>query len=439
MRLNPELQRYTWLEFSLQRVIVMPLVMGIIFYIAYQGKYPEEQVIATASFLFFLLIGLWGGNKAATAVIEEVNDNTWDFQRLSSVSPSSLALGKIFGSTLYCWYGGMFALTAYVFMATLVMPVHDVFFNALLMVCSGLICHSAALFSSIQAIQVKPSGRGKIQAIGAHIIGLGLASLFTSGIVSVLQYKYKLKITNTINWYGYDYIYNEFTAFFAVITLLWLIGGVYWQMRGQLRMRTGPWLWIAFTIYTMIVIAGFNVNPRFYKGLDSGLLVSFLVGVAFLYVMAFLEPWNGLVYKRLLDSWNAKNIKNFMHLFPRWIATLIITSLLLIVVVLNYINVPNTFSIAIAIMCFIVRDIALLHYFKLHPESRRATSATLFYLLVLYVLIPVFLGAVGAADSVSLFFPVPIKGQIVVSILSASMQAALFVFLALGRWKKYWQ
>ena len=104
MRLNPELQRYVWLEFSLQRLIVMPLVLAVILYISSSGTSNVASNIAyCAMFLFVVLIGLWGGNKAAASVIEEVNDNTWDFQRLSSVSPVSLMFGKLFGSTIYCW------------------------------------------------------------------------------------------------------------------------------------------------------------------------------------------------------------------------------------------------------------------------------------------------------------------------------------------------
>ena len=434
MRLNPELQRYIWLEFSLQRLIVMPLVIAVVFFIAYQGNYPEEKVIITAKWAFLILIGLWGGNKAAASVIEEVNDNTWDFQRLSSLSPSSLTFGKLFGSTLYCWYGALMVLFVYVFMSTLIMPVEYVISNTIILVCAALICHSAALFASLQAIQGKFIGRGKIQAIGAHILGLGLGSLFISGLVGK-NHQY----IDNINWYGQIYNHHEFIVFFAVISLLWLIGGVYWQMRGQLRMRTGPWLWGAFTIYMMIFCAGFVRMSGFYNNFNSGLIVAYSVGLAFLYIMVLMEPWNGLSYRRLLDSWKNRNIKNFLHLFPRWLTTMIITFLVVIAIIVNFITVPMTVFTIIASLCFVVRDIALFHYFKFNPEARRANAAAFFYLFVLYALIPTLLSAIGLKDSLSLFFPVPINGQLVVSVFSASAQAALFIFLALGRWKKYWQ
>jgi hypothetical protein len=108
---NPELRRYAWLELSTHRLVALPLVLAIIFFVADQMK-GAMAVASAAVFIYVLLIAMWGGHKAAEAMLDEINDNTWDYQRLSALSPDSLAIGKLVGSTLYTWYGGLLCLAA---------------------------------------------------------------------------------------------------------------------------------------------------------------------------------------------------------------------------------------------------------------------------------------------------------------------------------------
>src|SRR4051812_6191928 len=119
LQLNSEIRRNLWLEFSAHRLIAMPVGLSLIFYVADKldeskglaAHNPHASLAITAGTLYFLLVKIWGGHKAAEAVIEEVNDNTWDFQKLSALSPAQLTLGKLFGGTSYSWYGGLMAYT----------------------------------------------------------------------------------------------------------------------------------------------------------------------------------------------------------------------------------------------------------------------------------------------------------------------------------------
>src|SRR6201999_1389879 len=111
------------------RAIAMPIVLGVIFYIAsqlYLGS-KESEVGSATTGIFFLLVKIWGGHKAADSVLDEVNDNTWDFQKLSALSPWSLAFGKLFGSSIYCWYGGLIAFAVAVGISLQVSPPYKVF------------------------------------------------------------------------------------------------------------------------------------------------------------------------------------------------------------------------------------------------------------------------------------------------------------------------
>ena len=441
MRLNAEIQKCAWLEFSVQRLIVMPLVLSVIFYITAQSPHPIGNIVYVSCFILVLLLGVWGGHKASSAVLDEINNNTWDFQRLSPVSPGSLAFGKIFGSTLYCWYGALMVLAVYIYYCLVgLIPNYYLFCNIVTIIFSALLCHSFALLASLQSIQVKIPGRSKIQSIGAHIVGVGLASVFISGIKhasynGIIDFDYAPEIY----WYGQGYTNNEFFAVLSVVAFIWIAGGVYWQMRNQLRMRSGPWLWIAFVIFMMFFFAGFS-NKYFAKYVgDSGLLNSYYVGMLLLYCMAFLEPWDGLLYRRLLENWKKRNIKDLINLFPRWFSTFILVAIVLAFLPFYYNDNTIKLLSVVACFCFAIRDIALLHYCKLLPTARRAQTATLFYLFLLYGLIPIFLLSTNSKTAISLFWVVPMPEVIMNSLVSAGLQAILFVLLAFNRWQKYWR
>ncbi|MGD8642238.1 MAG: hypothetical protein PVG89_16490, partial [Gammaproteobacteria bacterium] len=113
--MNPEFQRNVWLELTPHRVVSMPAVLVAVFFLVYLiagDRYPDPLRI-TAMTIFFLLTLLWGSRLAGEALVNEVQDRTWDQQRMSSISPWSMSWGKLFGSTVFTWYGAAICLLAY--------------------------------------------------------------------------------------------------------------------------------------------------------------------------------------------------------------------------------------------------------------------------------------------------------------------------------------
>ena len=129
MRINPELRRYLWLELTTARLVAMPLVISALGLLAGASAWEAGQptggvdvlqaISAGAVTCFVLLVLLWGTRLAAGAVVREVADRTWDQQRLSSVGAWDMAWGKLFGSTVYVWYGGLLLLAVAVVALTL--------------------------------------------------------------------------------------------------------------------------------------------------------------------------------------------------------------------------------------------------------------------------------------------------------------------------------
>ncbi|HAA93651.1 MAG TPA: hypothetical protein DCE33_14470, partial [Rhodospirillaceae bacterium] len=62
MTLNPELKRNLWLELSLERLIAMPVVLGLLFWVMtlVSGHVALASVSIAA---FHLLVLLWGSRR----------------------------------------------------------------------------------------------------------------------------------------------------------------------------------------------------------------------------------------------------------------------------------------------------------------------------------------------------------------------------------------
>ncbi|MGE4281266.1 MAG: hypothetical protein AB7G62_16900, partial [Magnetospirillum sp.] len=110
LRMNPELQRCLWLELTPTRLVLMPVLLGLVLAGLHLIGTPNlKEWLGYA--LYFLLL-LWGTRLAAESFTDEVAQGTWDIQRLSATNPLGLALGKLVGGTIYVWYGAAWCLLA---------------------------------------------------------------------------------------------------------------------------------------------------------------------------------------------------------------------------------------------------------------------------------------------------------------------------------------
>ena len=53
-------------------------------------------------------------SRRASAIIGEIRERTWDGQRLSSLGAGTMMWGKLFGSTIFNWFGGAICLAVIV-------------------------------------------------------------------------------------------------------------------------------------------------------------------------------------------------------------------------------------------------------------------------------------------------------------------------------------
>ncbi|MEO6376735.1 MAG: hypothetical protein ABIO37_01815, partial [Caulobacteraceae bacterium] len=111
--MNPEFERNLWLEASPRRIgwaaMVLVLVFGAVAVAA-----PEVAKLRALSIcggvVFFAAAFIWGPRNAGQSVLVEIGQRTWDFQRLSSLTPLAMTWGKLFGATVLAWGVGLVGL-----------------------------------------------------------------------------------------------------------------------------------------------------------------------------------------------------------------------------------------------------------------------------------------------------------------------------------------
>ena len=150
--MNPEFERNLWLELTPRRVLQMVIVLGLIF-LTLKVADPFDGRDRAAEFLFFAIVVIWGTREAAQSVVEEIRDRTWDFQRLSALTPFNMTWGELFGATSYIWLGGLICLA--VMIAVQGSPVRPL--NIFADLAIGLTAQSAALFASLLAVRRRQS------------------------------------------------------------------------------------------------------------------------------------------------------------------------------------------------------------------------------------------------------------------------------------------
>ena len=82
---NPEIQKSLWLDFSLQRLLLAPIGIGLAVYLGYLTSAKNGGEIAYYLALFFIYV--LGVKHASECVLEEVNNATWAIARGKARSP----------------------------------------------------------------------------------------------------------------------------------------------------------------------------------------------------------------------------------------------------------------------------------------------------------------------------------------------------------------
>ena len=434
MNINPEFRRNLWLELTPSRLVGMPMILGVLLFLAYllDNKQYGESVANTSLILFGLLTFLWGTRLASEALVSEIRDHTWDSQRMSVIGPWSMTWGKLLGSTIYPWYGALFCLLVYLTSRpSLGLSVIE---TAILLLGSGLLGQAIGLLSSLQAIR-KNQRYGRFQTTAFLVLGAGSA-------VSVVSWPFAE--STSIFWYGQYYPDHSFVLISLVVFLAWAVFGIYRLIRDELQLKSLPWAWGLFVLFLMIYIAGFYGEDGWVTGQSvwpPRLLTAFLVTLGLAYGTVFCERKDPVIFQRLLQDLGRRKWGRAMQTSPLWLNTLpfvVLSCAVLVIVDLASEPVEGVkpFAVpAIAMVLFLLRDFGILLFLNLGRVPKRADMLTILFLTLLYGVIPTILTALDLNRLTGLFWPIQgVPAEIVLP--AALFQAVAILWLMTRRWRK---
>jgi hypothetical protein len=347
---------------------------------------------------------------------------------MSAMEPWAMTWGKLIGATSFAWCGGAICLAAYLAGS----PEPHAPKVALFMVAGALLVHSVMLIGSVIAARkavVRNSSTAWVLAIALVIAGPWVSALSTGGA--------------DITWWGRGHLRIDFLLASAAAFAAWGVLGGHRLLCQELRVRTAPWAWLGFVLFVCVYIAGFGIRAHdtFGQQRNVVLIAGFMVCLAAVYPLLLSEASGAMAVRRLVLRFEARDWRRLLEETPLWPVTLILAfafcALIVVLVGFRPAEEGPFRSLVLApvpLFLLAVRDAAIYMFFALARQPRRAETATLFYLILLYWLVPMLLRTAGGERVADLVLP-PFWAQPGYAALIAALQAAAVIAAALWRWR----
>ena len=432
--MNPEFKRNLWLEISPMRLVLMPALIGLAL-VAFVSLKPDEtaRIALTLSlFGFFAITIAWGCVQAHNALSREVAEGTWDGQRMSALTPWQMAWGKLFGSTIYTWYGGIMLLAIAGFSALqLDYSPAQIFILGCGLISVVLTIHASVLARALQAHRKRPGSNLRFPILSLFILLFFLYQLLSLSLFMVSFYIRSFD-KESVLWWGYDWNQLNFVAMTLIFLAPWALIHLWETMRRELMLPNRVWWWPLFLLFWLVWSAGLVQDREYWYPFFA--VWAIVVGFS-IYILLFTARKDQGMWLRLIAVSQNPNKRLLQHLEPGWfISFLIAVGLGIVAVILS----PDPIPLLMTLLCavaFIVRDIAWILWLNLARNSRRAEGAALVSLLVAYGLLPLLF----RSDEVSFFLPPHPDASSSVALIVlvlALIQAALCAGLFYRRWRQ---
>lgn len=423
---NPELRRNLWLEATPARLVLIPAILAGIFFLAYdadENRLGGKTALVALVCLAVLIWG-WGAHLASESVLAELRARTWDWQRMSGLGAWTLTWGKLAGATFPAWYGGAVCLLVHA-LATPPPGPEGKGWTAALVVFSGVF-GQAVTFQA--ALHVASRGRTTARAQSSvYLVAVAVLAiqLFTGS-----------SRASHLEWWGLRADALALATLSAAAFAAFAVIGAWVRVRRELRIRTLSVAWPAFLLFAMLWAAGFA------DAADDGggrPLVAFLVAAAATWGTALLDPKDPVALRRLLRSAREGRWRAVAEELPPWLLALPFVlgawAALLAAPALRAAGRHDVRALSIAVVLFLVRDLALILYLSLGARPRRADLLAVVLLAAGYVLVPLVLSVLGAHQLAAAFYPDPDRDGW--SAVAALVQALVMAGLLADRWRAH--
>jgi len=448
LRFNPEFTRNLMLELSPQRLFAMPIILGGLFFLIFYTTPELSSALNWTLLMYAIIVSIKGTSQVSRSIIKEIRAKTWDFQRMTIISPWSMVWGKLFGSSIYSWYGGIIIIIVYfscIFMVPA--PIHH-FKLGILAVVFSLFLQSMSMLSALIGIRsYRESGReDKIN----HTVFYAFAAFSLIIFMTILSWPDN-NLLREVKWYKFDLDAIEITMLSVFLFTIWVFIGLYRLMKTELQFQNSPWVWLYFQFFLFFFFSGFlfNVPSLSVTGFIFGsLVISFLSSIVLTYVAAFFDSKNIVDYERLTRDFQFKAYRELSQDLPLWLHSLLVSSIVVVSIIYLLLFIDKSeisklafsftlstpFKIAVyclSVLCFVIRDICILMYLGFSRRNRNGDLLSIIFLFILYLLVPQILHSINLDRLNSFFYPIMGKG-IIEGLFPIVFEVIILLYFLLG-------
>ena len=353
-----------------------------------------------------------------------------------------MTLGKLFGATAYCWFGGALALVAVYIGVSLRSGAQAGAQHVGELVALGLIAHAVALATSLAVVR-RGRGRDRVDAFVFTIAGLiafNVASEFAGGqgalSRAILEPGTQMAEQAGVTWMGIAFSAPAWSWLSLGVIMLWAVGTAWRLMRVELQAPANP-VWYPLFLLAPVVLIGGRTD-----GLVHGAGVAYLIIHALVLATLLMEPKDFVGWRSLARSMGAAR----GHAGRHWPATL--TGIIMAFIAAVGIALVASLSrddaatpggplVGLAAFAFLLRETAIFAFFHLGARQRRGDFAALVTIALLCIAGPAILAVLKLEALSGAFFVKTDGGSAshLLSIAAGLVEAAIFGVAAQGRWR----
>jgi hypothetical protein len=364
---------------------------------------------AVARLMFAAIVVVWGTRNAARSVVGEIRERTWDGQRLSSLGPGTMMWGKLFGATIFNWVGGVICLAVIAADAVNSQGAGFAFAEIVYWIAMGIIAQAASLAASLIAAR-RRQGRNQFEVFLYQVVGLA-AAYAVWAIANPDGKTIGIFAKNAdLVWWGQTLPTAEFLLASLAVFTGWILVGCYRQMRLELKLSNGPYVWLGFLVFMTVYAAGFGAFAppgAHFDEITRRLITAALVAAALAYLTVILEPKSRVQLRWLAGEFGKFHIGSALTHLPCWLMSYLFTALIAIALLVRFglLGMGPELATAGAVLGFVTRDIAIVVLMSMVARRRGGDFLALAVLFLLYALLPSIVLGLHYGSGQALFLP----------------------------------
>jgi len=418
--MNPEFIRNVILSSTPFRQIVLPITMLAFLYLFYliNGQLMGKGLAIACAIIFLVVMLLWGSREVSDSLMDEIQEKTWDFQRMSAMGAWSMVWGKLLGSSFYVLLTCSMALVVYIYSISDLQNIEFILKSVFLLITIAFIGLAIAFLSTLFLIRKSSIANAKLSN--------GINLILTLYILWLAIPFVDLKQNQSISWYHHQFNWLDFNLFSAITILAWLMLGNYRLMRQELQYKNSPIIWTIFIFFILFYLSGFLLD---YYSIREGTYQEYLTILApWLFILMIPITWISIYFSdnkittihRYLFSISTPRWTEIWLYSPLWLISFVIlvgtgtwllfnnNNLLAQPFLMLWWQTTPTISGQFILMCllFILRDIAISLYFNFTNSFKRPDSSAFILIVLLYLLFPSIVNLTLGNDWLFLFLPI---------------------------------